>query len=365
MTGAGDRPRPARLAHIHLGEAGGAERFFVRLTAALAERGVEQIAFIRKGRLWREDIHPAVAVHETTFSRGVLKRPFIHAGIRARIDRFGAGAALAWMSTAARWLPPPRPDRPTFVRLGDFPDGFRAFFNAGAIIANTPEIVRRCVADGWPADRAHVITNFVVPYDDPPVPRAAHGTPEDAFLVVALGRFVARKRFPLLVEAVARAPGVHLWLLGDGPERGEIEAILAREGLADRVRLLGWQVDPSGFVRAADALACPSAEEPLGNVVLEGWAAARPVVATASEGPSWLMADGGSGLIVPRDDVDALADALARLRDDAALRARLAAAGRARLLAAHGEDAIAERYMDLLFGRRAAGRDERVGAAAT
>lgn len=342
--------RPARLAHIHLGEAGGAERFFVRLSAALAERGVEQIAFLRPDRTWRGDIHPAVAVREVRFSRSVLKRPVIHALMRRRIDRFGAGAVLAWMQTAARWLPPPRPDRPTFVRLGDFPDGFRAFFNAGAIIGNTPEVVRRSIAGGWPEPRTHLLTNFVPPIAAAPQPRAAFDTPADAFLVLALGRFVPRKRFGLLLEAAARVPGCHLWLLGEGPERAAVAARAAGLGVADRVRFLGWQADPSGFLVAADAICCPSVEEPLGNVVLEGWAARRPVVATASEGPSWLIEDGVSGLLVPLDDPDALAAALRRLSADRKLRARLADGGAAKLEADHGEEAICRRYMALLFG---------------
>jgi glycosyltransferase involved in cell wall biosynthesis len=76
-------------------------------------------------------------------------------------------------------------------------------------------------------------------------------------------------------------------------------------------------------------LVSSSRQEPLGNVVLEAWAARVPVVAAASEGPRILIADNETGLLVPPEDADALAVALARLAADHALRVRLAAAGHA------------------------------------
>ena len=99
-------------------------------------------------------------------------------------------------------------------------------------------------------------------------------------------------------------------------------------GIAERVRFLGWRDDVPALLAAADILVCPSRHEPLGNVVIEAWAAGVPVVATASDGPAGLIDDGESGLLVPLPGrpgggAAGLAAAIERLCRDPALRARL------------------------------------------
>jgi glycosyltransferase involved in cell wall biosynthesis len=113
----------------------------------------------------------------------------------------------------------------------------------------------------------------------------------------------------------------------------------------------------AGLLAAADILACPSRHEPLGNVVIEGWAHLVPVVAAESQGPGALIADGESGLLVPVGDAGALAGVIRRLApgtaDAAALRQRLAAGGRAAYEAKFTEPAVVAKYLDL-FRRVAA-----------
>lgn len=308
--------RPNKLAHIHLGVDGGAERFFVRLSRALAKRGVEQIAFIKPGRPWRDELAEHCEVRELTFSRSHIKRHFVRWHISREIRKFGASATLGWMSPASKWLPKPGPDMRTFLRLGDWPDGFHTYGNVEQLIGNTPEIIRQAVEMGWPADRAHVISNFVdpLPADIQPVNRAHYDTPDDATVLIALGRFVQRKRFDLMIEAVARLPeNVHAWLIGDGELIDDMKQLAARRGVDTRVHFLGWQRDPSPFLKAADILVCPADEEPLGNVVLEGWNAGLPVVATASPGPSWLIEHGKTGLLSPCGDVEGLVGNVGRV----------------------------------------------------
>jgi len=87
------------------------------------------------------------------------------------------------------------------------------------------------------------------------------------------------------------------------------------------------------LLAAADLIVCPSLHEPLGNVVIEAWSARLPVVATASDGPSALIEDGESGILVPLPGSpgggpQALADAIERVCADPALGARLGNAGR-------------------------------------
>jgi glycosyltransferase involved in cell wall biosynthesis len=337
-----------RLAHIHLGNDGGSERFLVRLVKALAERGVEQIAFVRPDRAWRAGLQRHCEVHEIRFRRSFPKHQFIRFHIGRTIRRFGASASLAWMNQAARWLPNPRPGMRTFVRLGDFPLTLSSFKYAERIIGNTPDVTRRCIEMGWPAERTHMISNFVGDVGQLPVDRRILDTPPEAFVVAAVGRFVPRKGFDLVVEAVARLDGVYLWLVGDGPELDSLRQLVAARGLSERVRLVGWQPSGLPYIKAADVVCCPSRQEPLGNVILESWAARRAVVATASEGPSWLIENDRTGLLTPLDAVGQLAKAIGLLKEDAALRASLAEAGAEELDARFSEEMICRSYIEYL-----------------
>ncbi|MBG6174943.1 MAG: glycosyltransferase [Roseibium album] len=305
--------RSTKLAHIHLGVDGGAEKFFVRLSRALAKRGVEQIAFIRHDRPWRDELAEHCTVRELKFSRSHLKRHFVRWGVSKEIRDFGASTTLGWMSPASKWMPKPGPDMRTFLRLGDFPDGFHTYGNVQQLIGNTPEIIRQAVEMGWPAECAHMISNFVDPLPDnlQPVNRSEFNTPEDATVLIALGRFVQRKRFDLLIETLARLPDpVHAWLIGDGELMNDMKLLAKQLGVETRTHFLGWQKDPTPFLKASDILVCPADDEPLGNVVLEGWNAGLPVVATASPGPSWLIEHGKTGLLSPCGDADGLAGSI-------------------------------------------------------
>ena len=184
------------------------------------------------------------------------------------------------------------------------------------------------MAEGWPPTRTHYLPNFA--------PDAATAAPERLGIppgtpwVLALGRLHRNKAFDVLLQALARLPRVHAVIAGEGPERAALQALVHREGLAGRVQLPGWREDTGGLLAACNVLVCPSRIEPLGNVVVEAFAAARPVVAAAASGPKELIRPGEDGLLVPVDDAEALANSLDLVLRNPALAAGLAAAGRAR-----------------------------------
>jgi len=107
--------------------------------------------------------------------------------------------------------------------------------------------------------------------------------------------------------------------------------------VAGRVHLPGWTQDGAGLLAACDVLVCPSRQEPLGNVVLEAFSAARPVVAAAAAGPAGLIEDRRTGLLVAVEDERALAGAIGAVLGDRVLAARLAAGGRAEFERVHAE----------------------------
>src|SRR5215469_9039020 len=172
------------------------------------------------------------------------------------------------------------------------------------------------VAEGWPESRAHHLPNFAELAPAPPVPRASLDTPADAPLAIALGRLHPNKGFDVLLEAVAKVPGLYLWLAGEGALRAALRRQASSLGIAERVRFLGWRQDVGALLAAADMLVCSSRREPLGNTIIEAWAARKPVIACAAAGPSELIEHDKTGLLVPIDNAVVLSDAMRGLVDD-------------------------------------------------
>ncbi|MEM9684396.1 MAG: glycosyltransferase family 4 protein, partial [Pseudomonadota bacterium] len=198
-----------------------------------------------------------------------------------------------------------------------------------------------------PEERTHYLPNFVDTTLTMPLPWSDYGVPEDVPLVVALGRLHANKAFDTLISAMAKLPGVWLWIAGEGPERATLEAHAEKMGVADRVKLIGWIDDAGSVIEAADIVCVPSRHEPLGNVILEAWARGRPVVAAASEGPSQLIEHDRTGVLAAIDDAESLATALTYVLENPDAADRLAEAGMARYEQDFAEEAIIEQYLDL------------------
>jgi glycosyltransferase involved in cell wall biosynthesis len=316
---------------------GGAETFFERLALAQHRSGVEVLAVIRRNADRAARLSAAgLAPVELRFG-GPLDL-LTGRRLRATLEAFRPQVVVAWMNRAARFCRSATPSsRPwTLVgRLGGQYD-LRYYRGCDILVANTRGLCDWIAAQGWPRGRLKHLPNFA---DDlAGAPPAALPFPPGARVLLAMGRLHPNKDFPTLLRALARLPdGVHLALAGDGPERAALAALAAELGVAGRVAFLGWRGDVGALLAAASVLVVPSRVEPLGNVVLEGFAAARPVVAAAADGPRELIEDGRSGLLVPVGDDATLAAAVARVLDDPVLAASLAAAGRAEFTARHAE----------------------------
>jgi glycogen(starch) synthase len=155
--------------------------------------------------------------------------------------------------------------------------------------------------------------------------------------LVCAGRLVSDKGFDIALAAmaslVARFPRLQMTIVGDGPARGQLERQALALGLGKTVTFAGW-VDPGqipAFMKSATIVVMPSRwEEAFGLVALEAALMGRPVVATRVGGLPEVVVDRETGLIVQKDDSEALADAIASLLDQAQQAMAMGNAGRLR-----------------------------------
>jgi glycosyltransferase involved in cell wall biosynthesis len=156
------------------------------------------------------------------------------------------------------------------------------------------------------------------------------------FVVGFAGSVIERKGWKVLVEALRRLPAeFRLVVAGDGEQLPELERRAAEPGLVGRLHHVGLLPKARlwSFYAALDCLAVPSLttarwKEQFGGVIADGMVMGLPVVGSSSGAIPEVL--GPAGLVVPEDDAEALAAALARLRDDPALRERLGEEGRNR-----------------------------------
>lgn len=193
------------------------------------------------------------------------------------------------------------------------------------------------------------------------VARARLGIPAAAFVVLGLGRLVPVKGFDVLVAALptlaAAVPSARLVLVGEGPERGALEAQATALGVRARLSVLGATPDVAACLAAADVLAAPSRNEGMGRVLVEAMALGLPVVGAEVGGIPAVVADGETGRLVPPGDAAALAEALIELGRDAALVAKhgAAAAARAELFSSDVADAAMRAVYDELAREKGLG----------
>jgi glycosyltransferase involved in cell wall biosynthesis len=179
-----------------------------------------------------------------------------------------------------------------------------------------------------------------------PARRAAFNTPEDAPLVLWLGKMAREKGPDIAVRAMAALPQAYLWMAGTGPFEDEVKKLAAQMGVSGRIRFLGWRDDIHALLRAADIFIRSSRGEGLGNV-LEAWANGLPVISARSEDADRAIADGQSGFLVAKEDAGALASALKSLISNRDLAARLAKAGQEHFQAAFSEEPVVSAYLGL------------------
>ncbi len=207
---------------------------------------------------------------------------------------------------------------------------------SNVVLANANPIRDSLIADdGFAAEKVRVIHNGVDVERFSSVSENREqmfpGTSEQKLIVLVGNMHTDIKGHPWLIAAahqvVSEFPSVRFVLAGDGAQRPEFERRVAELGLKENFLFMGRRSDVPQILRNCDIAVLPSKAEGLPNAVLEYMCAGLPTVATAVGGNAEIVRDGVTGLLVPAQDSQALANALSRLLRDPELAKRLAKDG--------------------------------------
>jgi glycosyltransferase EpsF len=180
--------------------------------------------------------------------------------------------------------------------------------------------------------------------------RAELRWPEEALIVLHVGRFIEQKNHAGLLEIFARVakevPRARLLLVGDGPLRSEVENLIAEHGLEGKVLCLGLRDDVPSLMSRSDLFLFPSLHEGFGLVAIEANGAGLPVVGSRIPGLTEAVSE-ATAFLHPPDDNAAMAASTIALLQDASLRKKLGDAGRERVCRSFTRAASAENLLRL------------------
>lgn len=219
------------------------------------------------------------------------------------------------------------------------------------LAAVSDSVAQRLLASGVSARKIRTIANGI----DVQTFERARPSPVLNFngskVVGMVARLDLQKGFEYLLQSASELrgafPGLKVVIVGEGPDRREIEDMIRQLGLQSKVILAGQRSDMPAIYAAMDAFVLPSLNEGLPMTILEAMAASKPVIATRVGAIPKVIQDGETGLLVDPADSNGLRDALARLLTDSDLCSRLGAAGHDWVSHNYTSEAMALKYRQM------------------
>ena len=296
---------------------GGAQRYFVDLCLELAGRGHSVLSIIRKNSVVESELisvdNIEVAIVNNRFG---WYDPFATNQIQIAVNRFQPDIVEAHLSRAAFLTG-------KIKRAGKWPLIAKTHNNINGKYYRKMDVIVPATAKAAKSEYHRNITSHkfspVIPNFSRLKPVSKIEQPARIDKVFAAGRFVKKKGFDILLEALAELKSmgidVSLQLAGDGPEFSLLRALSTELGLHDNVQFLGRRNDIPNLMKNADLFVLPSLREPFGIIVLEAMAMGTPIVATRSEGPLEVL-DEHSAILVEKGDQSALFHGLRKAIQD-------------------------------------------------
>lgn len=174
-------------------------------------------------------------------------------------------------------------------------------------------------------------------------------SPDLPLVVGSIGRLDAMKAHDMLIRAIAPLTGVNVVILGEGEQRSHLEQLTRELGVGDRVKLLGWVADPGAYLPSFDVVALPSRSEGFPLAMVEAMLAAKPVIATRVGSMPEAIIPHQTGLLIEKNDIAQLTEAIRQLRDRPSLRSQLGQQAREMAIAQFTAAAMAQQYEQLWY----------------
>lgn len=221
------------------------------------------------------------------------------------------------------------------------------------VVAVSDDIRRVLISSGVPSSKVEVVENGVSikALENPGEAlslRESLGLKDDDFCVLNAGRLTRQKAQWTLIEAAAllrqRQLPVKVLIAGEGKLKESLLELIERLEVQDCVSLLGFRQDIPELLAISNVFALPSLDEGMPMILLESTARGVPVITTAVGDVPKLITQGESGLIVPKEDPESLANAIEKLLKDHPLRLRLSENARLNMQARYSSEAMHKKY---------------------
>ncbi len=334
-----------RISQIMLSKGfGGAERFFVDLSLALAGRGHEIQAIMERRFCGRERLENINNISVVPISVLGTWDGLAIARLRRRVAEYGADVLQGHLARAAKFggVAARGLSIPLVVKTHNYVD-LKYYRHVSRFITTTVDQRDYLLGHGIAAQSAQVIPNFSA-LTTLPVREPEQNAP---LRFVSCGRAVRKKGFDLLLRAFRQfldsGREADLTIAGDGPELRALQSLCRDLGLANKVCFSGWVDDVGAVLGGKSVFVLPSHDEPFGIVVLEAMAAGIPIVSTRSKGPSEIL-DEKTAYLCAVGDREGLCRAMTDAADDTRLRLGKAVLAQRRYEACYSEAAVVPQY---------------------
>lgn len=330
--------------------AGGSEKFLLGLIEGLSGRdNIDMLTVVAEGSWLHQQMRRQNLPHKTEEFGGIFDFR-TKKNLRALAKEFQPHVIHSWMTRAAKYAP--KDIGVSVARLGGYYHK-RPYKGTQHMVCATPDMCQFIEKTGWPKERVHYIPDFVNfprhDFKDYRLDvRAEYGIHTDAKVILMIGRFHESKGFDTALFALNHlSENVHCLLVGTGPEEKALKAAVEADGLTERVHFAGWVEHMAPLFAAADMLLIPSRQPSFGGAVLEGWAHQKPVIVADTVGPRALIEHEKTGLIIPKDNDEAIAQAVERLIKDEELASTIAQNGAQQARTHYTEEKVIDAYVNL------------------
>jgi glycosyltransferase involved in cell wall biosynthesis len=329
----------------------GAEAVILNMSRALNENSHSSILGV-----FSNSANPNLQLHETATAQGIESHLISCAGqidrtvpssirelaARTNVDVVHAhgykadiycyfslrGSSVPLVSTCHTWY-----DNDLTVSLYGAADRF-ILRNYAAVVAVSEDVRQRLLKAGVRKEKIHIVRNGIDlrPFDNAAPSLREISSPDHAPIVGLIGRLAPEKGVDIFLRAAARVvaelPATKFVVIGEGPDREQLELLVDELQIRKNVFMLGRREDMPSVYASLDIMVSASRHEGLPMAILEGMASSRPVVATAVGAVPDVIVDSRTGVLVPSENVELLAAKIVTLLNGRTQRENLGAAAK-------------------------------------